>query len=66
MFKEQCCKQCRHAQFKGTMTKRPVKQTHRTAHKHVNTKTQQTLRKNYSVTALVRLMTFIGGVRKFK
>jgi len=45
MFKEKY-KQQRHVKFKGTMTKRPIqKQTHITAQKHVNTKTQQTFRK---------------------
>ena len=33
--KNECCEQCRHVKFKGTMTKWPVqKQTHRTAQKH--------------------------------
>jgi len=32
--KKECCKQCRHVKFKGTMTKWPVqKQTHITAQK---------------------------------
>ena len=45
MFKEKCCKQRRHFKFKGTITKRLVqKQTHRTAQKHVNAKTNQTLK----------------------
>jgi len=35
MFKKECCTQCRHVRFKGTMTKWSVqKQTHRTAQKH--------------------------------
>ena len=34
MFKENMCKQCRHVEFKGTITKWPVKK-HRTTHKHV-------------------------------
>ena len=34
--KKECCKQCRHVRFKGTMTKWPVqKHTHRLAQKHV-------------------------------
>ena len=38
MFKE-CCKQCRHVKFKGTMPKWPVQnQTHRTAQNTQNTK----------------------------
>ena len=46
MFKERTWKQCRHVKFKGNMTKMPVqKQTHRAAHKHVDTKKQQTFRK---------------------
>jgi len=35
MFKEKCCKRCRHVKFKGTMKKWPVqKQTYKTAQKH--------------------------------
>jgi len=34
--KKECCKQCRHVKFKGTMTKWPVyKQTHRTTQKRL-------------------------------
>jgi len=34
---KECCKQCRHVQFKGTMTKWPVqKPTHRTTQNHVD------------------------------
>jgi len=35
---KECCKQCRHVKYKGTMTKWPVqKTTHRTTQKHVET-----------------------------
>ena len=35
-LKKECCKQCRHVKFKGTMTKWPVQKiyTRRTAQKH--------------------------------
>ena len=34
MFKEECCKHCRHVTFRGTMTTRPVqKLTHKTTQK---------------------------------
>ena len=34
MFKKECCKQCRHAKFKGTMANWPVhKKTHTEQHK---------------------------------
>jgi len=47
--KKECCKQCRHVNFKGTMTKWPVhRKTHRTTQKHAeHTKTQQTFRRNF-------------------
>ena len=39
--KKECCKQCRHVKFKGTMTKWPVRRkTHRTTQNAQNTKTQ--------------------------
>ena len=35
-MKKECCKQCRHVKFKGTMIKWPIqKQTHRTTQTHV-------------------------------
>ena len=35
-LKKECCKQCRHVKFMGTMTTLPVqKQTHRTTQTHV-------------------------------
>ena len=34
--KKECCKQCRHVKFKGTIRKWPVqKPTHKTTEKHV-------------------------------
>ena len=63
MFKERTWKQCRHVKFKGNMTKRPVqKQTHRAAHKHVDTKKQQTFRKKLfflCVSVIIRYSTSI-------
>jgi len=36
-LKKECCKQCRHVRFKGTMTIWPAhKQTHRTTQKHID------------------------------
>ena len=52
--KKECCKQCRHVKFKGTMTKWPVqKQTHRTAQNMQNTKTHQTFRKKTKKLSLI-------------
>ena len=53
MFKE-CCKQCRHVKFKGTITKCPEqKQTHRTAQK-----TRRTPRKYMYRIAMCLICTF--------
>ena len=48
---KECCKQCRHVKYKGTMTNWPVhKQTHRTTQKHLKHQDETDIQKqNYFV-----------------
>jgi len=44
----ECCKQCRHVKFKGTMTKWPVhRKKHRTIQKYVEKKDATDIQKIY-------------------